>query len=268
MLLASAPDPAAEVPLSTVIHGGKTRTYRLYRPQKAPRPAPLVMVLHGAGGDSARMVRTSKFNELADREGFLVAYVDGYEKHWNDLRGIPEWSSHRENIDDVGYFSALIDKLVKQEGADAHRVYVAGISNGGLMSHRLGCELADKITAIAPVVRTLTRRLEESCKPARPIPVLMFFGTVDKLVPFEGGIQKMGSAATPVLSARETIRKWAQLDACGAPRTTRGENLEQIDYTGCREGAEVRAYIREGAGHSWPPGGAETIWNFFRQFRK
>ncbi|MCL5744719.1 MAG: hypothetical protein M1541_12460 [Acidobacteria bacterium] len=135
------------------------------------------------------------------------------------------------------------------------------------MSHRLGCELADKLAAIAPVVRTLTGRLADGCKPARPIPVLMFFGTADKIVPFGGGMQKMGSVESPVLSARDTIRKWAKIDGCGVPATAHEQNVEHIRYANCQSGAEVETYIREGAGHVWPAGAAEVIWAFFEKDR-
>ena len=174
-----------------------------------------------------------------------------------------------KNVDDPGFFSALIDRLIATENADPARVFVTGISNGGLMSHRLGCELADKITAIAPVVRTLTVKLAGQCAPARPIPVLMFFGTADKLVPFEGGIQKMGSAETPVLSAHQTIAKWAELDGCSAsPKVGKEGTVERRSYAGCKGGTRVEAIIREGAGHTWPPGAAEVIWEFFEHSRR
>ena len=254
------------LPLSTIQHGGLARTWRLYTPPHLDRThkAPLVMVLHGSGGDSAHMVTTTHFNDLADENGFLAAYVDGYEKHWNDLRGIPEWSAQKNNVDDVGFFSALIDHLVATAGVDAKRVYVTGISNGGLMSHRLGCELADKVAAIAPVVRTFTQKLADGCHPARAIPVLMFFGTADKLVPFEGGKQKMGSVETPVLSAHGTIEKWAALDGCrAAPRVTKEAPKEKLEYQDCRAPSRVTAYILEGAGHTWPPDASAIIWKFF-----
>jgi len=257
-----------EPPLSTIEQGGLKRTYRLYTPSKLDRsrPAPLVLVLHGSGGASAGMVRTTHFNDVADAHGFLVAYVDGFEKHWNDLRGIPEWSAQRDNVDDVGFFAALIGKLTGKGGADPRRVYVTGISNGGLMTHRLGCELADKLTAIAPVVRTFTRSLAEGCHPARPLPVLMFFGTADKLVPFEGGIQKMGSKETPVLSAHETIAKCAALDGCEtSPKVTKEGKTESREYSQCRAHTRVTAYVLEGGTHSWPPDASETIWKFFDQ---
>lgn len=248
--------------------GGVTRTYRFYAPGKAQGKLPLVFVLHGAGGAGERLAPVVRFEKLAAEKGFIVVYPDGFEKHWNDLRGIPEWTAQQRNIDDVGFFSALIDRFVSQHNADPKRVFVTGISNGGLMSHRLGCELAGKVAAVAPVVRTFTNRLAEGCKPVRPIPVHMFFGTADKLVPFEGGLQKMGSVETPVLSARQTIDKWAALNGCNRAasvvRTAEPAGSRQ-SYSGCREGAEVVAYIREGAGHSWPKDATELIWAFFEK---
>lgn len=261
---------AQELPPRPIEFGGVTRTYRIYIPPKleANRRVPLVLVLHGAGGTGEKLGGTTRFNEVADKNGFVVVYPDGFEKHWNDLRGIPEWTAHAKNIDDVGFLSALIDRLVTQDQVDSRRVFVTGISNGGLMSHRLGCELSGKIAAIAPVVRTLTVRLSERCKPSRPVPVLMFFGTADKLVPFEGGEQKMGSISTPVLSARQTIDRWASLDGCGAAPAV--ENIatragERLSFSSCKQGSEVIGYILEGAGHSWPPGAAEVIWSFFEK---
>jgi polyhydroxybutyrate depolymerase len=259
---------AQELIPESIEAGGITRTYRYYAPPGTGGKLPLVFVLHGAGGTSEGLAPVVRFERLAALKGFLVVYPDGFEKHWNDLRGIPEWSAQQRNIDDVGFFSAMIDRFVAQRNADPKRIFVTGISNGGLMSHRLGCELAGKVTAIAPVVRTLTTKLAEGCKPARPMPVHMFFGTADKLVPFEGGIQKMGSAETPVLSAQATIEKWAALDGCAktpaVTKTTDPAGSRQV-FPGCRQGAEVVAYIREGAGHSWPPDATELIWAFFER---
>ena len=262
--LASAEDLVTD----SIEAGGVTRTYRYYAPPGAPGKLPLVFVLHGAGGTAERLAPVVHFEKLPAAKGVLVVYPDGFEKHWNDLRGIPEWTAHQRNIDDVGFISALIDRFVARHHADPKRVFVTGVSNGGLMSHRLGCELAGKIAAIAPVVRTFTTKLAEGCRPARPISVHMFFGTADKLVPFEGGMQKMGSVETPVLSAQQTIDRWAALNGCSKPaavtKTTEPAGSRQV-FSSCREGAEVVAYIRDGAGHSWPPDANELIWAFFEK---
>jgi polyhydroxybutyrate depolymerase len=263
-LLAGAQDLVQD----SIDAGGVTRTYRYYAPPQASGKLPLVFILHGAGGTAERLAPVVRFERLAAAKRFLVVYPDAFEKHWNDLRGIPEWTSHQRNIDDIGFFSALIDRFIARHNADPKRIFVAGISNGGLMSHRLGCELAGKIAAIAPVVRTFTNKLSDACRPARPIPVHMFFGTADKLVPFAGGIQKMGSAETPVLSAQQTIDRWAALNACSKPpsvtKTAEPAGTRQV-FSGCRDNAEVVAYIREGAGHSWPPDATELIWAFFEK---
>jgi len=252
----------------SIVVGGLTRTYRYYAPSEPGGSLPLVIVLHGAGGASESMPGVTHFDQLAAEQGFIVVFPDGFEKHWNDLRGIPEWSAQQRNVDDVGFISALIDRFITQHNADPARVFVTGISNGGLMSHRLGCELAGKIAAIAPVVRTLTTRLSDQCKPVRPISVLMFFGTADKLVPFGGGIQKMGSVETPVLSAQETIERWAVLNGCSnnpeVTKTTRPPGSRQV-FASCRQGVEVVAYIREGAGHKWPEDATALIWAFFKK---
>ena len=59
--------------------------------------------------------------------------------------------AHRDNIDDVGFISALIDLMIKDYNMDPNRVYMTGISNGAIMSYRLACEIPHKIAAIAPV---------------------------------------------------------------------------------------------------------------------
>lgn len=253
---------------ASIESGGVNRTYSFYEPAQAGASLPLVFVMHGAGGNGARVARTSRFEALAAEKKFIVVYPDGFEGHWNDLRGIPEWSAQARNIDDVAFFSAVIDRFLAGRRADPRRIFVTGISNGGLMSHRLGCELSHRIAAIAPVVRTLTNRLADACAPARPVPVLMFFGTADKLVPFEGGLQKMGSVASPVLSARQTIEKWASLNGCGKAVVAPGPEGPTHTYPNCRAGAEVTAQIREGAGHTWPKDATRLIWEFFEKHPK
>ena len=161
---------AQELVPESIEAGGVTRTYRWYAPSAQSGRRPLVFVLHGAGGTSERLARVVRFERLAAARKFIVVYPEGFEKHWNDLRGIPEWTAHQRNIDDPAFFSAMIDRFVSRRQADPKRIFVAGISNGGLMAHRLGCEMADRIAAIAPVVRTLTVRLADLCKPSRPIP--------------------------------------------------------------------------------------------------
>src|SRR4030043_256365 len=86
-----------------------------------------------------------------DKEGFIIVYPQGVGRHWNDGRKGANDRAHKENIDDVGFISLLIDRLVTEWNINPARIYVTGISNGAGMSFMLACHLSKKITAIAPV---------------------------------------------------------------------------------------------------------------------
>jgi polyhydroxybutyrate depolymerase len=190
-------------------------------------------------------------------------------------------------VDDVGFLSALIDKLSRDYRIDPKRVYSTGISNGGFMSQRLACDLADKIAAIAVVAATMGRDLAGRCKPSRPVSVLLIQGTEDPLVPYEGGrVQVPGGGA--IISAPEAVKKWVGLDGCNGqpkrdslPDSANDETRTRREsYGGCREGTAVVFLAVEGGGHTWPGGpqylpvrrigrasrdfnASELIWEFF-----
>ena len=130
---------------------------------------PLVIALHGGGGSGIGMVALTLggFNVLSERERFIVVYPDGIGKNWNDGRGLLRYRAQRENIDDVGFISALIDHLAKKYNIDRKRVYITGMSNGAIMSYRLACELADKIAAIAPVAGLMPEKISLKCSKVR-----------------------------------------------------------------------------------------------------
>ncbi len=237
-----------------------------------------------------------RFDEISDKRGFVVVYPDGIEKHWNDGRN-SEKSSYRinrENVDDVGFIAALIDHLIKGMNIDPKRVYVTGMSNGAIMSYRLGCELSEKIAAIAPVAGSIPQNLLLTCSPSRPISVLAINNVNDPLVPFEGGdvtgpygLRKLGK----VLSVSESVKFWVNHNKCStAPVITYepdkdpqdGTRIKKETYRNGKNNTEVVLYIIEGGGHTWPGGyqylneriigktsrdmnAAEVIWNFFEK---
>src|SRR5262249_40112433 len=121
--------------------------------------------------------------DAADAKGFLLAFPEGMNRGWNDGRVNPE----RNKYDDVPFLSAVIDDLVRTQNVDPKHVYSTGMSNGGVMSFRLACDLADKIAAIASVVGSMPENGEASCKPSHPVLVLMINGNADPLVRFQGG---------------------------------------------------------------------------------
>jgi len=235
------------------------------------------------------------FNRLADQEGFIVVYPDGIGKHWNDGRENVEYQAHREKIDDVGFISGLIDLLVKQYHLDARRVYATGISNGAMMSFRLGCELSKKITAIAPVAGSMPEGLPGRCLPSREMPVLMISNTDDRLVRWGGGEVRFGRKTFGrTISVPETVRYWVTHNQCAPSPTVSmeadrdpqdGTRVRKEWYNQCRDRSEVVVYVIEGGGHTWPGGDQylprwiigktnrdidanEVIWGFFKRHQR
>ncbi|UCF31848.1 MAG: dienelactone hydrolase family protein [bacterium] len=278
-------------------HDGRKRTYRLRLPPSfaGGETIPLVLVLHGGGGTARAMVKLSHFHKVADREGFMAVFPDGFRRHWNDGRIIDDYPAHRQGVDDVGFLSRLISTLTKEWGADPERVYVTGASNGGMMALRLACEVNDRLAAAAPVIAALPLDLSDSCRPARPLPILMINGSEDGLVPWEGGHVRFGRRRIgTILSVPETLSRWVRNNGClgpvqetDLPDADPGDKtrITRYDYTGCRDGKEVSLLEVNGGGHTWPGGfqyapraivgrtsrdmdAAEVIWDFFSRHRR
>ena len=251
---------------------GEQRTY-LVRVPDAVKPTesskssqslmPLVLVLHGGGGNAINAEKTTGFTEKAQQHGFIVVYPEG-SRRWRKKRLI--WNSGHccgkamhEKVDDVGFISALIDKLVKERPIDPKKVYVTGMSNGGMMSHRLGIELSDKIAAIAPVVATV---FGDELKPTQTVSALMINGVLDTSVPVDGGTPGGrfasswdGKAAKP---SQAQAAFWAQTNRCDKPLEQDQSGFRHVRYT-CPSGKAVELYLIKDMGHAWP-GGRRGFW--------
>lgn len=277
--------PRGITSLGTLRHAGEVRTFRVHVPPGyRGSAAPLVLMFHGGGGSGEQLEeRSSRMNAIADREGFVVVYPDGTGRlrTWN--AGSCCGRSAKGQIDDVGFTAALLDHLEQRLCVDRRRIFASGMSNGGMMSHRLACELADRIAAIAPVAGVdVTAR----CTPSRPVPVLQIHGTEDGHVPWKGG-QGCGMARVAFPSAPATMESWRTRNQC---RKTQSLYLEHGDgrcetFQGCDRGSNVVLCRIEGGGHAWPGGeprprvfpcpadgfqsqtfsASEVMWRFFKE---
>ncbi|MFH0887398.1 MAG: PHB depolymerase family esterase [bacterium] len=281
---------------------GLTRTYLIHVPPSLTKskPVPLVIALHGGGGMGKNMIKLTPggFDQLADQDGFIVVYPDGLGKNWNDGRSNKEvdYRAHKENVDDVGFISALIDNLINEYNVDPKRVYVTGISNGAMMTYRLGCELSEKIAAIAPVAGNIPQNLLSRCQPHKPVSVLVINNTNDPLMPYKGGDitgpygkRKLGK----VISVAESVDFWVKQNNCNTKAIVTDSDIDPKDGTrvhreifyGGKDGTEVILYSIEGGGHTWPGGyqyfpewligktsrefdANQVIWDFFKAHTK
>lgn len=247
----------------TLQFGSLERNYNLYVPStyKKEQAAPLLFLLHGGGGSGKRMVNFTGFDKLAKEHGIIVICPDGYEKHWNDGRQNAH-AAHEKNVDDVGFINKLVELAEAEFNIDHGRIYCSGISNGAMMSYRLAKDLPEKIAAIGTVVGAMPEPLSKAEWKGRPVPAIIFNGTADPLVPYNGGEvhffqKKLGT----VISAPETVAFLARHNKCEEkPRVKElvlqnsksGMSIKHIEYSNCCNNANVEFYSIEGGGHSWP----------------
>lgn len=260
---------------------GAERSYLTYTPRSLKGPAPLILMLHGGGGNSENGMTMSGFNTLAEREGFVAVYPEGSGK-----RRFKTWNAGHccayaleERVDDVGFISDLIDRLVAEGVADPSRVYVTGMSNGAMMTYRIGRELPHKVAAIAPVVGAM---FGDEVTAGSPVAALIITGEQDTRVPASGGNgsgRGLRSAPNdrPYAPADQALSYWLKSNACSGQAqavSTPAYTLRQ--GTGCK--ASTLWYSLPEGGHAWPGGGRGTrrgdapvenfdastlIWEFF-----
>ncbi|MBI1212384.1 MAG: prolyl oligopeptidase family serine peptidase [Alphaproteobacteria bacterium] len=274
--------------------GGRVRTYLLYVPKNISRAAPLVIVLHGSGqsGAHVRSWTGYGFDRFADEHGFAVVYPDAFEGYWNGCNRVGDFAANKLDIDDVGFLSALADKLAAEIGIDPSRVLAAGVSRGGHMALRLALEAPSRFRAVAAVSASVPTPDNFKCKPAagRTSSVMIMNGTLDPLNPFNGGSVNLYGfmARGTVLSSRQSAQYFADLNKIhGPPVTTETPVADgmRVERSLWHDGSatEVELVAIYGGGHGMPqpywryprllgptpkePNGPEVIWTFFARQR-
>ena len=256
----------------------------------ASRPAPLVLAFHGGGGWAEFMADDEKYGlqKKADEAGFIVAFPNGYSKlpggrfaTWN--AGGCCGDARDRNVDDVAFARAVVAAIKGKYSIDTNRVFATGMSNGGMLSHRLACEAADVFRAVASVAGT---DATASCTPSRPVSVLHIHAKDDDHVLFNGGAGagafRDESKVMSFVSVPETISRWVQRDHCTAPpqRTLDKAGAYCESYSGCAGGTQVQLCVTDTGGHSWPGAASvrrgkeaasqaldanDVIWRFFER---
>ncbi|MBB3771034.1 polyhydroxybutyrate depolymerase [Angulomicrobium tetraedrale] len=289
--LAATPATAQESPgravqdgERTITSGGLKREFILHVPKNAaPGPKPVVIALHGALQPASIMQRYLDLDAVADREGFVVAYPKGMNLLWNDGRSTVAGFLPILYPRDDGRFVLDVLATLEAEGiADPNRAFLMGFSNGGFLTAFIACRYAEHFKAFATMMMTVPVGYNESCKPARPVPILIMNGTYDPIVPMFGR-QTPGAR---LMSASESAELFARIDGCAPPQASTAPSARILRWDNCASGSAVAFY--EIAGGHQPPAqstGAgdalaavilgprrsgldapQEIWSFFKRF--
>jgi polyhydroxybutyrate depolymerase len=207
-----------------------------------------MVVLHGVGGRGADM-RSAGFEPLAAGRGVVLAYPDALGGAWNDGRPGADPVLPGAPADDERFLRLLIDETVARTGADAGRVALVGFSNGAVMASRLACDLADRVSAMALIAGTAGEGFDRSCRPSRPLAVMMAAGVNDTVVPYAGGrIANWGTKRRGFLAGVEDVFTfWRAQNGCASMQTS-GVEARALD---CRGGTAVVRYRVSTAVHEW-----------------
>ncbi len=270
------------------------RPYTVHLPPSydGGRPHPVVIDIHGGGGNkkTARLQTCPNQNpknrgcldRVADCEGFIVVYPNGTSdspltpsvRTFNAGGGADGYAcvsgyACEANIDDVRFFSDLLDTLETNYKIDPARIYVAGFSNGAAMSHRLACELSSRIAAIASISGLNQFSAVQECSPVRSVPVLEIHGTADRCSPYAGGYEQCSGLQADGfrISVPDTVAGWVSRNGCGSTpivedwadrKPDDGTTVTQMSYPGCSSGGDVVLLRINGGGHTWP-GGSSSL---------
>lgn len=274
---------------NTLEWAGFERTYHVHVPPSydGSERVPLVLVLHFGTGNARIMQKLSTFDEVADSEGFIVVYPEGYKTTWGGIG--TNTPAQKEGTDDVGFISALIDRLTETYRIQPDRIHLVGMCNGGYLAQVLATQLPHKIASFATATATCADAFNENYSVKRPVAIMFINGTADKYIPYEGGTLPL----TPDLSVwptRKVVRNWVDMNNCTPEpevndlpdRADDGTSITREVWAQCDGDAEVVLYTVEGAGHTWPGGlqyqpeqligktsqdmnASQVIWEFFER---
>ncbi len=289
--MALLPAPvAAETIHGRLRTGASDRSYVVFIPDSAPvdRRLPVVIALHGPLMTGRSMRALFGMDALAERDGFAIAYPDSRGPRWNDGRGITE-----AGPDDVRFINLLARRLVTQGIADPGRLYLLGMSSGGMLTYRVACETPETFVAYAAVVADMPKRVARQCRHNTGVPMLII-NSLRNVLPRDGDQAEW--EPENMLSGNWTVDFWRRLNGCeGVPQVKEmpdsdpddGSTVTAEQYVNCRTRMPLVSFTVEGGGHL-PPGAqighrplllsvlgrpnrdissADIAWKFFRRFR-
>lgn len=260
------PAQAADLTLKSIRVGSLARTYFSDRSGKGV-PRPLIIALHSSGSSGPMLARSTGLSEIAEAAGYMVVYPNGTglsidARTWNSGGCCGYAQMHK--VDDVAFIRAMVDKLVSDGLADRSRIYLAGLSNGGMLAYRLAAEAPDLFKGIA-VVSAMLDVPPETVKAG--VPVVHIHGSDDPFLPFLGGNAPKEATQVPHLSVAKTIEAWIKANNADPKPEVKdipdsagdGTSVRQYTYHSKDDPQAVVLYEIKGGGHNWPGAAAPMV---------
>ena len=262
----------------TLNHASGLRSYRVYIPTNynAVNPASLVLTLHGLG-DNMTNFSGIGFAQLAETNNIIVVCPQALSDPlagtaWNSGAG-PTYYQPNSSVDDVGFISALIDKVSLDYAVNPNKVFSCGFSMGGFMTEKLAIQLNTKIKAFASVAGTFGNGILPVAvgAPGRPVSIAHFHGTSDATIAYTGNTY--GNDAEVMINYWKTNN---QSNAVGVhtvlPNTAAdGYTVDHYKYISPNNNSVIELFKVNGANHVWlgPTNDISyttEIWNFFNAY--
>ncbi len=237
----------------TIEVGNLQRTYIVEVPSGKPVASrALILVFHGATDTAANEVTETDLLPQAAAHHDVIAFLQGYDDTWNEGSG--STAARTAHVNDVAFTSAVIKRLRLLTPFDSARVAAVGISNGAIMVEDLGCHLSSLISLVVPVEGQLSTVQSASCALAKPESVYEVHGTTDPYIPYKGGYFSTSVGYDTVLSAPDSVARWAQLNGCssGPSTSSPSSTITLTSYSNCQGGAHVTLETIIGGQHVWP----------------
>ena len=287
MLISCGNEETGFVEERVIEHEGLERSFLIYVPTNIKENAPLVVAIHGYTSSAKTLMGYSGINQVAEKEGFLVAYPQGTKDSRDNNFFNVGYEFHSDSkVDDVNFIREIVLNLTKDYKLNSKRVFATGMSNGGDMSYLLACTSSDLFTAVAPVAGVMMKDTLENCNPVKKIPIFEIHGTKDSISKFEGDMNNEDKWGA-YYDLPSTIEFWVNKHALSEKETIQLENKNTEDgttitferYWSDESQREVWFYIVNDGNHTWPGmtglfsrtanqdiNSAEEIWKFFSKF--
>ena len=287
MLISCGNEETGFVEERVIEHEGLERSFLIYVPTNIKENAPLVVAIHGYTSSAKTLMGYSGINQIADKEGFLVAYPQGTKDSRDNNFFNVGYEFHSDSkVNDVNFIREIVLNLTKDYKLNSKRVFATGMSNGGDMSYLLACTSSDLFTAVAPVAGVMMKDTLENCNPEKKIPIFEIHGTKDSISKFEGDMNNEDKWGA-YYDLPSTIEFWVNKHALNEKETIQLENKNTEDgttitferYWSDESQREVWFYIVNDGNHTWPGmtglfsrtanqdiNSAEEIWKFFSKF--